>query len=296
MHPRNFYRLGNALRGFVLVAFVSSLAMLAGWRSSQAGRLTTAGNTPTNAKIHVLDLYSQQPLSFERNDGQTDAQVKFISRGNGYTLFLTSAEAVLALRTPEKAGSEMLRIGLIGANPAGQIEPEDRLASRSNYFAGKDPRKWHANIPNYARVKYRNVYSGIDLVYYGASQRQLEYDFVVAPGADPSLIGLRFEGAKAMSLNRDGDLILRLADGGEVVHHAPVIYQERDGAREAVDGKAVLKGRDTIGFELAAYDHTRPVFIDPGDRDQAVRRGMRFRRILTGFPNSAPWPRGRFED
>src|SRR5579863_2517465 len=103
MHPRNFYRLGNALRVFVLVAFVSSLAMLAGWRSSQAGRLTTAGNTPTNAKIHVLDLYSQQPLSFERNDGQTDAQVKFISRGNGYTLFLTSAEAVLALRTPEKA-------------------------------------------------------------------------------------------------------------------------------------------------------------------------------------------------
>ncbi|HWJ39814.1 MAG TPA: SBBP repeat-containing protein, partial [Candidatus Limnocylindrales bacterium] len=261
----------------------ASLLMLAQQRATAAAPdkpATAVGQTSSaRPKLHVMDLYGHQPLSFERNDGQTDAQVKFISRGDGYTLFLTSADAVLALRKPraaadvgsktseskpEKVESETLRIKLVGANPGAQIEAMDQLAGKSNYFVGKDPAKWHTNIPTYARVKYRNVYSGIDLVYYGASQRQLEYDFVIAPGADPNVIGLRFDGAKAIALDRDGDLILRLADGGEVVHHAPVIYQERDGKREKVEGKSVLKGKDAIGFELAAYDHARPVFIDPG--------------------------------
>ncbi len=316
MHQRNFYRSRYALRGFALIALVSLLAMLSRWRLAilQERPVTTAGHTAANANIHVLDLYAKQPLSFERNDGQTDARVKFVSRGDGYTLFLTSAEAVLALRLsgevhgtsenapPRKVEGEMLRIGLIGANPAARIEPEDRLASKSNYFVGKDFRNWHANIPNYARVKYRDVYSGVDLVYYGASQRQLEYDFVVAPGADPSVIGLRFDGAKAIALNRDGDLILRLADGGEVVHHAPLIYQERDGGRETVDGKSVLKGHDTIGFELAAYDHTRPLYIDPGlsystylggsggDMGEAIAVDSMGFAYLTGITGSADFP------
>ncbi len=314
MHRRNFYRArGNAFRGFILVASVALVAMLAqrlGAAASQDGQRPTATQMESaQAKFHVVDLYAKQPLSFERNDGQTDAQVKFISRGDRYTLFLTSAEAVLALRAPHtesgkanKVESAILRIKLVDANPGARIEAMDQLASKSNYFVGKDPGKWHTNIPGYARVKYRNVYSGIDLVYYGASQRQLEYDFVIAPGANPNAIGLRFDGARQMTLNHDGDLILRLADGGEVIHHAPVIYQERDGVREKVDGKLVLKGQDSIGFQLAAYDHARPVFIDPGlsystylggtggDSGQAIAVDSMGFAYVTGITESAPFP------
>jgi hypothetical protein len=251
MHRRDFsWVFRGRMRIFLAVASVSLLAMLTQRRAvpSQNGPAATVEHiVSAKAKLHVLDLYAKQPLNFERNDGQIDAQVKFISRGDGYTLFLTPDEAVLALRgalkqsdqgkrglsesRPAKIESEMLRIRLVSANPGARIEAEGRLESKSNYFVGRDPKNWHANVPNFARVKYRGVYSGIDLVYYGASQRQLEYDFVIAPGADPNVIGLRFEGAKAMALNRDGDLIVRLAGGGEVIHHAPVIYQERDGKR-----------------------------------------------------------------
>ncbi len=318
MHQHN---LRVAICGCLLIAFASLLTMSAGRRGISSPPLEPAASVgrtvPADAKPHSVDLYAKRPLSFERNDGQTDAQVKFISRGDGYTLFLTPAEAVLALRTAgqqsgkgehphsvsiNKAKAETLRIRLVGANPDARIEAVDRLASTSNYFVGKDPRKWHPNIPTYARVKYRDVYSGIDLVYYGASQRQLEYDFVIAPGANPNAIGLRFEGAKAMTLNPDGDLIVSLAHGGQVNHHAPVIYQERDGKRENVDGKAVLKDKDTIGFELAAYDHARTVFVDPGlsystylggsqvDSGQAIAVDALGFAYLTGLTESDDFP------
>lgn len=318
MNQRNFR---IAVCGCLLVASACLLTMFAGRPLAIGPQLESAaavGKTvPAAAKLHIVDLYAKRPLSFERNDGQTDAQVKFISRGDGYTLFLTTAEAVLALRAAgmrfgngkqttsgslAKVETEMLRIRLVGANPDARIEAVDRLASKSNYFVGKDPTKWHTNIPGYARVKYRDVYSGIDLVYYGASQRQLEYDFVIAPGANPNAIGLRFEGAKAVTLNRTGDLIVRLADGGEVIHHAPVIYQERDGKRERVDGKAVLKDKDTVGFELAAYDHSRTVFVDPGlsystylggsggDSGQAIAVDAFGFAYLTGITESPDFP------
>ncbi|MGB6554998.1 MAG: hypothetical protein WBE78_16025, partial [Candidatus Binataceae bacterium] len=157
---------------------------------------------PSMGKPKVTDLYGNMPLSFERNDGQTDAQVKFLSRGNGYTLFLTPAESILALRKSPKEAAAVLRIKMTGANPAPRVEGRetDQLAGRSNYFIGNDPKEWRTNIPSYSRVWYRGVYPGIDLVYYGANQRQLEYDFVVAPGANPDSIGLRFEGAKQLTL------------------------------------------------------------------------------------------------
>ena len=268
MHHRNVsWVLRGAIGGALVVASVFLMAMLMNGRAVAAPQ----SGAIAKAKLNVVDLYARQPLSFERNDGQTDAQVKFIARGDGYTLFLTSADAVLSLRASgkksgerDKVERETLRIGLVDGNPGARIEATDQVAGKSNYFVGKEPTKWHTNIPAYARVKYGDVYPGIDLVYYGASQRQLEYDFVIAPGADPRVIGLRFDGAKHMTLNREGDLILRLASGGEVIHHAPVIYQERDGKREKIDGRSVFKGKDAIGFELAAYDHARPVFIDPG--------------------------------
>jgi len=222
-----------------------------------------------------VNFYDNLPLRFERNDGQTDARVKFISRGNGYTLFLTPSEAVLASARAGKKG--VLRVRMVGANPHARIEGIDQLAGRSNYFIGNDPNKWRTNIPSYSKVRYGNVYPGVDLVYYGARQRQLEYDFIVAPGANPATIKLRFEGSTQLELNSNGDLTVRLAGSGEVINHAPVIYQERN--REKVNGKFVLEGKDAVRFQLAAYDRKRAMNIDPG---------LVFLTYLGGSPGTSP--------
>ena len=184
---------------------------------------------------------------------------------------------MLALRKPATATAgasrdlrrssglaQALDIKLVGANAAAEIVGEEQTAARSNYFIGRDSKKWQTKVPSYSKVRYRNVYPGIDLLYYGSSQHRLEYDFVLAPGADAQAIAMRFRGARHLALNAQGDLVVGLADGGELIHRAPAIYQERRGQREPVGGRCVMRGRDTVGFELAAYDRSRPVYIDPG--------------------------------
>jgi hypothetical protein len=235
-------------------------------------------------KLHAIDLYGKLPLSFEPNQGQTDPQVKFLSRGPGYSLFLTSTEAVLALRKPDHQGdakpprslkiarpavkaahqaeASALRVTLVGANGKARSEGIAPVAGRSNYLIGNDPKKWRTDVPNYGKIAYRNVYPGIDLIYYGTDQRQLEYDFIVAPGADPKAIGLRFSGAKGLRINDKGDLVIAVG-GGEVIHHAPAIYQESGGKRQPVAGKIAFRGRDLIGFDVASWDRDRPLLIDP---------------------------------
>lgn len=251
-----------------LRTFGRSLAVLAvAILAIAAGFIATSSNSSrTNATLTpgIIDLYKGAPLGFERNDGQTDARVKFLSRGDGYMLFLTPSAAVLSMRTSSKNAAEVLRMEMVGANSRAKIEGNDRLAGESNYFIGNDPTKWHTNIPSYSKVWYRGVYPGVDLAFYGANQSQLEYDFVLAPGADPNAIGVRFEGAKHLALDQRGDLIIQLADGGKVIHHAPAIYQEIGGTRETINGKCVLRGGNAVGFVLASYDHSRPVYIDPG--------------------------------
>ena len=244
-----------------------------------------AANAPSAAaKLHVAGLFGKLPLSFEPNQGQTDPQVKFLSRGRGYSLFLTSTEAVLALRKPEdqidaksprspritrpaikaahQAEASVLRVKLVGANGKARSEGIAPLAGRSNYLIGNDPKKWRTNVPTYGKVAYRNIYPGIDLIYYGTNQRQLEYDFIVAPGASPKAIGLRFSGAKGLRINDKGDLVIAV-NGGEVIHHAPLIYQESGGKRQPVAGKTAFRGKDLIGFDVASWDRGRPLFIDP---------------------------------
>ena len=155
----------------------------------------------TRSMTDAHSAYGHLPLSFEANQGQTDRQVKFLSRGKGYNLFLTSTEAVLALTSLERTldkGIEakdssaskdtkqaVLGMSLVGANPSPTITGLDALLGKANYFIGNNPRQWHTNVPMYSKVQYENVYPGVDLVFYG-NQRQLEYDFVLAPGADPS--------------------------------------------------------------------------------------------------------------
>jgi hypothetical protein len=210
------------------------------------------------------------PLSFEANDGRTDPQVDFIARGRGYAVFLTPREAVLTLRgsatSSDGHGSApsstaALRVQLEGANAHPRGAGLEKLPGRVNYLLGDDPAQWRTTIPTWARVRYREVYPGIDLVYYG-KQGQLEYDFVVRPGADPGRIILGFEGAEKVGVDAKGDLLLQLTSGA-IRHRKPVIYQEVDGARREIGGGYVRKGAHAVGFEVAAYDRRRPVVIDP---------------------------------
>ncbi len=224
------------------------------------------------------DVYAQLPLSFEANQGQADSRVRFLSRGEGYALFLTRQEAVLALR--KASGSKgwqpaisapqvrrsVLRMSLAGANPRATVSGVDPLPGKSNYFVGNDPAQWRTGVANYARVSYQKVYPGIDLVYYG-NQRQLEYDFVLDPGADPHDIALRIGGANRASVSSLGDLVLD-TEGGQVVFHRPVIYQTNGGQRQEIPGgyrlgRRLAGGTQEVRFQVGAYDRSRQLVIDP---------------------------------
>jgi hypothetical protein len=205
------------------------------------------------------ETFQRLPLNFEFNRGQADAQISFIAHASGYSLFLKPTEAVFQF--PASAKSSLLRMQFAGANAAPQVTGLDELPGKINYFIGNDPRKWHTNIPNYSRVHYRNLYPGVDLTYYG-QQRRLEYDFVVAPGFDPRVIQLVFAGAERLSIDGQGDLLIRTS-GGEVRQHKPVVYQQVGIERRTIDGRYVRTGKYQVGFEIAEYDATRPLVIDP---------------------------------
>jgi len=154
-----------------------------------------------------------------------------------------------------------MRVKLVGANPKARASALEELPGKSNYFVGNDPSQWRTGLPTYAKVRYENIYPGIDLVYYG-NQRQLEYDLVVAPGADPSAIKLVFEGTRELQLGPDGHLTARV--GGNELHlRKPLVYQEANGIRQEIAGRYVLEDANIASFELAPYDSTKPLTIDP---------------------------------
>jgi uncharacterized repeat protein (TIGR01451 family) len=153
-------------------------------------------------------------------------------------------------------------MGLVGANPEPQVVGLDELPGKSNYFIGNDPKKWRTSIPHYAKVRYEQVYPGIDLVYYGSTQGQLEYDFIVAPGADPKAITLGFEGSDRLEVDAQGNLLLHFSDG-KVRFHKPYVYQEADGTRQEIAGEYVLRGKTEVAFEVVSYDTSQPLIIDP---------------------------------
>jgi hypothetical protein len=153
---------------------------------------------------------------------------------------------------------------LVGANPEANATVLEELPGKSNYFLGSDPAKWQTNVPNYAKVRYQDVYPGVDLVYYG-NQGRMEYDFMVSPGADPGQISLAFEGTENLTVNPEGDLALHVEDGeNQEVHlRKPVVYQEADGARQEIPGRYSVKDNNQVRFELASYDPSKPLVIDP---------------------------------
>jgi hypothetical protein len=208
-------------------------------------------------------------LSFEANQGQADPQVQFLSRGSGSTLYLTGTEAVLQFQGPAAPGAAaeipapaVLHMQILGGNAAAQGVGLEPLPGKVNYFIGNDPQAWRTDVPTYAKVEFANVYDGIDLVYYGTEQAQLEYDFVVAPGADPRAIRLGFAGAERLDIDAGGDLLVQ-AGGQQVRLHSPVIYQDGNGSREEVSGGYLLNGGGQVAFQVGAYDPSKPLVIDP---------------------------------
>ncbi|PYX54791.1 MAG: hypothetical protein DMG76_20370, partial [Acidobacteria bacterium] len=235
--------------------------------------LIAQSSAPSSARM--VESYGKLPLAFEANEGQTDPQVRFLSRGAGYSLFLTPTEAVLELqpsaashhlatKSPkvldmsrkvavgdQTSAPSVLRMKLVGANGKAEVMGQDELPGKSNYFIGNDPKKWHTNVCQFAKVRYGNVYPGVDLVYYG-HQRELEYDFVLQPGANPQAIRLGIEGSRRLRLVR-GDLVMTSAVG-DVHLRSPHIYQEASGVRQEVRGRYVITGKNEVGFRVASYN------------------------------------------
>jgi hypothetical protein len=203
--------------------------------------------------------FARSPLAFEPNVGQTDPAVDFLTRRPGYALFLTSREAVFAFDREDDAA--VLRVRLDGARKGAPAVGERRLPGRVNYLGGRDPADWHVGVPTWGRVRYADVYPGVDLVWYG-NGAELEYDFVVAPGADPGAIRLAFDGASRAALAANGDLLLEVA-GHQVRQTRPVIWQETAAGRREVEGGYVLDGAAAVRFDVGAYDRALPVVIDP---------------------------------
>jgi hypothetical protein len=230
-----------------------------------------------SARLQVEASYGNLPLSFEPNRGQTDSRVKFLSHAGHRTLWLTNDEAVLAVGRRPRAhlsngrGSEksrpanesapaVLRMKFVGANANPRIAGEARQQGTVNYFIGR-PEQWRTKIPVYSRVRYSSLYPGIDLIFYG-NNRELEYDLVVSPGADPRQIKLGISGAENLRLDADGNLILKTA-AGDVVQQKPRIYQRRGNNLVAIAGEYVINTKEEISFRLGSYDRRAAVVIDP---------------------------------
>jgi photosystem II stability/assembly factor-like uncharacterized protein len=277
------------LGGSIVCLVVTFVGVVLVGAQKDAHKNDGPADTPANtlasavapAKTTIAERFGRLPLSFELNGGQSDQAVKFLSRGPGYQLFLTATEAVLSLEKPQapkldefkrpippsatasdvREGS-VLRLKLIGANASPQVEGQDELPGKVNYLVGNDPENWRRNVPTYRRVHYKNVYPGIDLVYYGNSQRELEYDLVVSAGANPKSIKFNVAGAEGMRLDKTGDLLLTLKHG-ELSLKQPVIYQLTEaGERREIKGSYVIEGNE-IRFKVQGFDGNKPLVIDP---------------------------------
>jgi len=252
------------------VAVLSTVVAISALQSHQprirvaAQPASTRSSIEAATKTHLAAAYGQLPLAFEENQGQTAEEVKFLSRGAGYTVFLTSDEAVLRLRKASHDNDRaetVVRMKLRGGLSASRVSGRGELRGKINYLNGRDPAKWRRGVTRFERVEYENVYRGINLVYY-SNQRQLEYDFIVSPGADPENIRLAFEGVHARRIDDRGDLVLETRTD-PVRLQKPVIYQEVDGRRQQIAGAYVLEDTGDVTFQVGAYDTARPLVIDP---------------------------------
>jgi len=290
-----------------------SLLIASALAASSALAAQTEEKSPSGnvAPVHAIEALTNLPLFFERNLGQTEGRVKFLSRGAGHTLFLTQSQAVLRVtrfergpletrNTEARMSGTVLGMSFIGASRNPQVLGEEELPGKVNYLVGRNARTWRTNIATYARVTYRDLYPGIDLTYYGR-EGQLEYDLVVRPGADLRRILVGFSGAEKLEVDARGDLLLRT--GPDLIRQRkPFAYQEVNGVRREIPVSYVLKGAHRVAFKVAAHDSGRPLIIDPAlfystylggsirDGGQGIAVDGAGNAYLTGLTNSSNFP------
>jgi uncharacterized protein (TIGR03437 family) len=200
------------------------------------------------------------PLEFEANRGQFAGDVLFLARTSHHFVYLTRDGMTLGLNSGAQSGAA-LQMKMVGANSAVTVAPESRLEGVSNYFIGNQPSQWQREVPHYSRIRYRTVWPGIDLVFHGRDQ-DLEYDFAVSPGADPSAIRLRYANARDLHLDTTGNLVIETGSG-KVVQRLPEIYQEFAGIRRAVHGGFRIARNNEVQFKVDQYDRRKTLVIDP---------------------------------
>ena len=263
-----------------LLASVAFIAATTSQPAPAASVANPSANSSAQSDARVREAYGKLPISFEANAGQSDSQVRFLSRNAGFNLFLTPAEAVISLKAAsarkhtaggigslagdgksESSDGAVVRLSFDGANKNPTLQALDKQANTSNYLIGNDASQWRAGVSNFARVQYTDIYAGIDLVYYG-NQSQLEYDLLVAPGADPRQIALSIDGARTLKLDALGNLLIATSQG-DIVQHRPIAFQQIDGRRRAVDASYAMLGNGRVGFNLGAYDKSAQLVIDP---------------------------------
>src|ERR1051326_123843 len=208
-------------------------------------------------KSEVRSAMADLPMAFEPNMGQTDPRVKYLTRGAGYTVFLTDEGAVIRLKKAKSSDTAVVTMLFSGNHPRA-ITTSQRQSGRSNYAIGPHPIN---GVPNYGRVNYEQVFPGVDTVFYGEGSR-MRYDLVLHKGADPKQIAFTFGGAQEMSVDADGNLVLKTGSG-DVVYEKPVIYQEIAGVKRPVAGAYRLLDENRVGFDLGQYDTAQPLVIDP---------------------------------
>ncbi len=251
--------------------------------------IKTGWSSDNLSNVQVTKSLASMPLSFTENQGQWDDKVQFRAIAGGATMWFASDGAYYQFtrtiktensdpisvvdkryglmpydrknRQPKAVETMMIKARFVGSNSNPVIVGLEKMEYICNYFIGNDPDEWHTDVPNYSAVIYEEIYDGIALKYYG-NGKQMEYDFIVSPGADYSQIKIQYEGAESISINSNGQLVV-VTKWGEIVEQTPVIYQIDNSSRVAVSGEYKMMGDNSFGFELSGYNPALPLVIDP---------------------------------
>lgn len=265
-----------------LVALLASGVGLGFIKLADRSRTQPGGPTAVNVDLHPTaeateragKVFGSIPLLFEANIGQAESDAQFVARGDGFGLMFKPDAVAMVVKAragdaPSQTSAQALsasqgavvHMKMAGANPNPRLAPRGKQAVRLNYMIGSDAANWQTDVPSYSELVYEQVYKGVDVRYYG-NRRQLEYDFIIAPGIDPDCVRLDFEGCESVSVASNGDLILD-TEAGSLRHNKPLVYQEVDGERREVAGSYSITAQGQVGFQLGEYDRSLPLVIDP---------------------------------